>query len=248
MAIMGVGVVKSKYSLPNDIEEFFVKRQNDISLEDVSGSIDKVSTKLSLKTVYFVHNKDTNVIEHIFIELLNCKNSKIMLLTVPNSTKVTLSIELYNTMKDTYVSAPQIMKLSMLTHYFTMEDAFSYGVKILEDAFRVHIDNYVTMDLESFEQVFTKEKDDIIYLKEEWMNWANMIVTQKDTMAKMKSFYDIMTNMDYSMDDRLPYLETYEKLTEEDFIFKQIEGEQKNDSFVPDVEIISRNILEFCQL
>lgn len=244
LAVFGYQLTTNKYQLPKEITDFILETQSEIPVGETIIEEVPSDVKLNTKTLYYVFDDGNQEIAYMLIELLNSKNNKMMFLTVPTATKVTVSNTLYQTMKDTYVSIPQIMKLSKLYQYFDNEVAYTYGVDIIEEAFGIHIDYHAIISLEEYEKIFISKSDGVQMLNDKWLKWADGAVTQKGTKGKISEFHEKLQT-DFSLENRYAYLETYEKLTASDFIFEIISGEKKNEAYVPNVEEIKRKILEF---
>lgn len=247
LAITGYLMVNKKYQLPESIGNFLVSKKGEIGKELIETKPEETSLKLNTKTLYFIINEEKSQIDYMMVELLNCKTNQMRFLTIPTTTKITLSNSLFQTMKETYVSVPQIMKLSMLYQYFGNEDAYEYGIDIIEEAFEVHIDYYSVMNTEEYKDLFSTNKNGIEILKEKWVTLAGNIITKKNIKDLLVKFYNIQ-NTSFTLEQRLNYLETYEMISSSDISFQIIEGEQKNEAFVPDLEEIKRSILEFCKI
>lgn len=247
LAITGYQLINNHYQLPESVIDYMVIKKNEISQEPVEITPEEVSLKLNTKTLYFILNEENNQIEYMLVELLNCKTNKLKFLTIPTTTKITLSNTLFQKLKETYVSVPQMMKLSMLYQYFGNEDAYTYGMDIVEEAFGVHMDYYLVMNTENYKKLFETNKNGIEVLKEEWTSSINNIVTKKNTKETLLKINE-MQESSFSLERRFNYLETYETLSTSDLSFEIIQGEQKNESFVPELEEIKRSILEFCNI
>lgn len=244
LALSGYFTVDRKYQLPEAVIKYI---QNSKESKPVQINPEEESLKLNMKTLYYIIDDDSKQVEYILLELLNCKTKKIQYITIPTSTKITLSNTLFQTMKETYVSLPQIMKMSMLYQYFENEDAFTYGIEIFQEAFGVHIDYYTIIDAKKYNEIFETNKEGVEVLKDEWLAYLDQNVTRKNMKELMLEFYSIQkTNFD--IEQRLSYLETYESLTSSDITFDILQGEQKNEGFLPDLENIKRAILEFTNI
>lgn len=244
LALSGYFMVNKKYQLPETVFEYIQTSKVSTPAEIKP---EEVSLKLNIKTVYYIFDDENKQIEHILLELLNCKTKKIQYITIPTSTKLTLSNTLFQTMKETYVSVPQIMKLSMLYQYFENQDAFTNGIDIMQEAFGIHIDYYTIMDKQDYKEVFETSKEGIEVIKDEYLAYLDQTVTLKNMKELMSKFYSIQKT-NYDIEQRLSYLETYESLKPSDITFQMLQGEQKNEAFVPDFENIKRLILEFCNI
>lgn len=241
LALSGYFMVNRKYQLPDNVINYI--QNSKVSTPDEINP-EEVSLKLNIKTLYYVFNDENKQIEHILLELLNCETDKMQYITIPTSTKLTLSNTLFQTMKETYVSVPQIMKLSMLYQYFENQDAFTYGMDIMQEAFGVHIDYYTIIDVKDYNELFETSKEGFEVIKDEYLAYLDQTVTLKNMKEQMLKFYSIQKT-NYEIEKRLSYLETYESLKASDITFEMLQGVQKNEAFIPDFENIKRLILEF---
>lgn len=244
LGIVAYKVSTYKLQLPENVTGYIMDKQDVIEDVNTNETIIKSETKLSTKTLYFVIDEDKEI-NHIIIELLNCNSGKMLFLTVPTTTKITMSNSLFQTVKDKYVSAPQIIKLTMLYQYFNNKDAYVYGTKIMEETFGVHFDYYTVMKLDDYKKIFTVKKDGLQKLNQESETWINQLITKKNTNYKIKEFYDRIETT-FTLEEKLKYLETYEKLEVSDISYQIIDGEQKSEAFLPNEEEIKTKILEFC--
>lgn len=242
LALSGYYMVNMRYQLPETVIKY-IQNSSVNSKTDEMNHEDE-SLKLNIKTLYYVYNEENNQIEAILLELLNCITSKMVFLTIPTSTKVTVSNGLYQTMKETYVSVPQIMKLAMLYHYFGNEDAYTYGMNIMEEAFDIDIDYYSVINIKDYDEIFETNSNGVEVIREKYISSLDNIVTKKRMKNLMLEFNDIQKTND-SMERRMKYLETYESLGKSDISFEILPGEQKNEAYVPDVEKFKRDILNF---
>lgn len=237
-------MVNRKYQLPETVIKYIQDSKE--SVPDQISSED-VNLKLNVKTLYYIFDDENKQIEHILLELLNCKTNKMQYITIPTSTKLTMSNSLFQAMKETYVSVPQIMKLSMLYQYFESQDAFTYGMDIMQEAFGIHIDYYTLINMKDYKELFETNKEGIEVVKKEYLAYLDQPVTLKNMKEQIVKFYSIQKT-NYTMEQRMGYLETYESLKPSDVTFEMLQGEQKNEAFIPDFENIKRLILEFCNI
>lgn len=244
LAAGGYQIITNRYHLPEEVTQFLddYKGEKEEALPETI--IEDSALKQSIRTLYFIKNPETDAITEILLVMLNGSTQKLKVLTFPPSMKVTVSNTLYQKMKETNVSIPQILKLSMLYQYFNKDEAYEYGMEILKESFEISIDAYAVINEEQYYEYFTEDTDRVQVLKEEYLDISELPVTEKKTKERLSEFYSKL-QANFSLERWMPYLETYEKITTGDISFSMIPGEEKNDSFVPEIDNTKMMIIEF---
>lgn len=196
-----------------------------------------------VKTIHFITQKENEKIEDIVIEILNARSGKLLYLTIPMDLRVTLSGQVYEKLNAEAVMVPQMFKLSMLSVYFTGEKQMEAARLILEDALGMSMDHYSVLSQEYFDEVFEKMSDGAYAYREEYIEKGlGFMFDEKEALLKAYEEYDT----DFSYKKRMHYMETYQALGREDYLFEKAAGSQTNDAFILDEKENKTKILTFC--
>ena len=228
------------------------KEQIDQYLKEINGSQkaealqqNTASVKTVVKTIHFITENETGNIGDILIEIINSRSGKLLYLTVPMDLKVALSTPVYDRLNTSAVMVPQMFKLSMLSAYFTGEKQVEAARLILEDTLGVQMDYYSVVSREVFEQRFEKAADGTYHCMEVKAGGLQNISQLFENKEAIREIY-LNYETDFSYQERMIYLETYQALKKEDYVFEKVSGKQMNDAFILDEKENKAKILMFC--
>ncbi|MBE5960596.1 MAG: hypothetical protein E7256_04310 [Lachnospiraceae bacterium] len=240
---VGYSAVVKKYGISEEekeqIDGYWKEWSDKQKQQALAGNASSVSTLV--KTIHFVTEEETGKIEDVLIEILNARSGKLLYLTIPMDLKVTLSGNVYDKLNAEVVMVPQMFKLSMLSAYFKGQKQREAARLILEDALGLKMDYYSVLPYETFHRMFEKKADGTYVCPEEYIKEGfGWMVKEKRKEAYLA--YDT----DFAYRDRMIYLETYQALKKEDFLFEKVSGMQTNEAFILDEKENKAKILMFC--
>lgn len=168
------------------------------------------------KNLIYVWDEDKKRISYCLLEVFDSKNQELNFLTLPVAGQITLSGELFQKLYRISPEVPQMMRISRLHDYFKTDDqAYGYGMTILEDYFEISISYYTVVPKSDFLKRFTtgkvksgKGKVDGMVLREEYLSEMSAY-TDKDSMKKYLAEIHKQTKSNLESRDRQSYAEAY---------------------------------------
>lgn len=168
------------------------------------------------KHLIYVWDEDKKRISYCVLEIFDSNNKKLNYITIPVAGQITLSGELYQKLYRISAEVPQMIRIAKLHDYFqTDEQAYGYGMTILEDYFDIEISYYTVVSKEEFAKRFTsakvksgKGKVDGMVLREDYLSTMSAY-SDPDSLEKyLKDVYK-QTKSNLDSKDRLSYAEAY---------------------------------------
>lgn len=192
------------------------------------------------KNLIYVWDEKKEKINSCVLEVFDTNQQTMSYITLPGNGQVTLSAELFQKMYQSKLEVPQVVTISKLRSYFESdEDAFEYGVAILEDAFDIDISYYTAVPSLVFNDVFEtkkistggnkKEKGNV--LKDGFLSEMSQY-TEKDSLEEqIKNFSDkVKSNLREK--DKLSYVEDYLQLKQESIAYYCIPGKKEGNNYI----------------
>lgn len=237
----------NKYGVPKDI----LSKVNELMFELKSrGSERQIRTETYKETyldIIMTKTDENEKTEYFVLEAVNAASGKIMLITIPGSTKITMSNLLYVELQGETPAIPQIIQLeNVVKHAGTVKGPL-YVKKILEDFLGMEIDYYTVLPHEAFFELLTY-KDDTITVSDDIVTLLELPVTKRRTMEIFKKIYDFEgfeSNMTYEV--KCKYLEFYEGLELSDIIIYVADGKNMNEAFIMDGVKVNQVIYKHLQ-
>lgn len=158
--LLGVGI--TSYA----ITRYYYSKNSNALISDKE-TIDKIIGEAQLddiaKNLIYVWDGEKEKVSACVLEIFDTQNNTLKYVTIPSTTEITISTELYQKLSSVESEAPQILKLSKLRSYFDEEKAYDYGVLLLEDYFDIDISYYTAMGKSEFQQKFKGVKKKISF-------------------------------------------------------------------------------------
>lgn len=160
LIIIGVGLASYKISymiLSNDKAGVTT---DDNSIEDI---IEEATTDEISQNLIYVSD-DKNRITHLLLEICNTKTNNMDYVTIPVKTDYTIPSVMYRKLCQVNQEIPQVIRLAKLKQYFDEEnDAYGYGVLILEKMLGTDISYFTAIDEETYENHYDEQKVTVVY-------------------------------------------------------------------------------------
>ena len=121
-------------------------------------TVDEIS-----KNLIFVSD-DKNRITHLLLEICNTKTCNMDYITIPVKTDYTIPSTMYRKLCQINPEIPQVIRVSSMKSYFSEdEEAYGYGLLIIEKMLGTDISYYTAIDEEVYENHYREEKVKIAY-------------------------------------------------------------------------------------
>lgn len=200
---------------------------------------------ISKNLIYSV-DKDSGKIKGLVLEIFNTNTGNMDYITIPVSTEITISNELYQKLAKAGCEAPQIIKISAIHKYFSETAMYEYGELILNDLLGIDIGYYTVMEPEEFQKIFEKteykeavriEEAAQIQTVEQWIlkdTWVNELkAVEKDEKAVKDYIEAVGGNWEsnLSVRSRKKYAADYLKWNIDNTYFHTIPGIKEEKSY-----------------
>lgn len=193
-------------------------------------SVDDIS-----KNLIYCYDKEDNRISRILLEIFNCDERQLAYITIPISTKLTMSDTLYRKLKVIRPEIPQIIRLSAITKYLSEDTVFDYGVLMVEDLLGTKLSYYTVIPEDLFTEMFEEQEQPIptqVFTKA-YTEKIGKLNTEEEINAYLEEIYPrISSNL--SLQDKLNYVESYLRTPIDRVIFMRLAGEELNSGFEMD--------------
>lgn len=115
------------------------------------------------KNLIYSMDEESGKVKSMVLEIFNTKTGNMDYITLPTSTEITISNELYQKLLQGGCEAPQIMKLSRIHKYFSEDTLYEYGELVVNDLLGIDISYYTVLEHGKFKQIFkyTKQKETV---------------------------------------------------------------------------------------
>ena len=150
-----------------------------------------------LVTAVYLMEKDSRVIEEVYIEVFPVESNRIYYMKVPGDTRFTLSEGLYESLRTYASELPQQIIVSDMAEWFTDNYAMTACNRMLSELLGASVTHYVG----------TNEKS--------WESWLQSLKEEKNPQSFSDSFTDWMTASkgDLTTVERWVYFESYLQIT-----------------------------------
>lgn len=235
----------------------FPKEEADFK-EDSVATPEPVSTATAdelSKNLIFCYDEDRKEICNIVLEVFSGKKYELTYMTIPVTTRITMSDTLYQRMVLVDPNIPQIMKFSALTEYLDQDTLFDNGVLLMEDLLDSDISYYTVIPKKIYDTIFAEEMIErseaqetseepiptelqrrtvpVEIFNEEYMEFLKTLKTEEELSRYIEEIYpSIQSNL--SLTDKMSYLDSYSKTPLKNIAFEQIPGDDYNSGFVID--------------
>lgn len=161
-----VGFVSYKisyYFLSKDAVQQQKKAEQD-TLEEIKqeAQVDEIS-----KNLIYVCDEN-NKITHMMVEICNTKTYNMDYITIPTKNDYTIPTTMYRKLCTINDEIPQIIRLNKMKQYFENEDdAYGYGLLIVQKMIGTELSYYTVLDTETYESFCQEVKVKVSYKKTE---------------------------------------------------------------------------------
>lgn len=199
------------------------------------------------KNLIYVWDEDKKRISYCLLEIFDSKNQELSYLTIPVAGQITLSGELFQKLYRISSEVPQMMRIAKLHDYFKTDDqAYGYGMMILENYFDIEISYYTVVSKEEFLKRFTtakvksgKGKVDGMVLQEDYLS-SMSAYDDADSLEKyLKDAYK-QTKSNLDAKDRLSYAEAYAGVNREKIQYYALPTAMEGQNRIFDLEIAEK--------
>lgn len=199
------------------------------------------------KNLIYVWDEDKKRICYCVLEVFDSKNQDLSYLTIPVAGQITLSGELFQKLYHISSEVPQMMRIAKLHDYFKTDDqAYGYGMTILENYFDIDISYYTVVSKEEFKKRFTtakvksgKGKVDGVVLKDDYLS-SMSAYNDSDSLEKyLKDAYK-QTKSNLDAKDRLSYAEAYAGVNREKIRYYALPTAMEGQNRVFDLELAEK--------
>lgn len=203
------------------------------------------------KNLIYVWNEEKQKISSCVLEVFDSESHDLYFIMIPVNGKLTLSTEIYQKLSRISEEVPQMIQVSDLTKYFKTEDeAYGYGVIMLENCLDIEISYYTVVSKSDFDACFEtkkvksgKGKVDGKVLRDSYLSEMS---SQQD-MEKYLKEMDKKTKSNLSTKDRLSYAEAYTAVQQEEIAYYALPTIREGKSYIFDIEKCG-NIFQKCNL
>lgn len=192
------------------------------------------------KNLIYVWNEEKQKISSCVLEVFDSESHDLRFITIPVNGKLTLSTEIYQKLSRISEEVPQMIQISDLTKYFKTEDeAYGYGVIMLENCFDIEISYYTVVSKADFDTCFENKKVksgrgkvDGKVLRDSYLSEMS---SQQD-MEKYLKEMDKKTKSNLSTKDRLSYAEAYTAVQQDKIVYYALPMIREGKSYHFDLE------------
>lgn len=219
-----------------------VNKQSTASRDDVA------------KNLILVWNEEKQKISSCVLEIFDSESHALYFVTIPVNGQLTLSTEQYQKLSQISEEVPQVIRVSDFVKYFqTEEEAYGYGVLMLEECFGIDISYYTVVAKADFAACFGSQKvksgrgkvDGKVlrdsYLKE----MASR--RDKDSIEEYLKEADKKIKSNLSTKDRLSYAKAYAGVEQNQIVYYALPTIKEGNSYTFDMEKCS-TIFQKCNI
>ncbi len=194
-------------------------------------------------SIVFVTNSETGKIEHILIEILRCASNKLDYIRIDPEVSYTMSAKLYSSLTPDNTELPQTVTFSELYRYYHNDKAYEAGRQIVNEMINFNAPYYTAVTDVTFEEfiIIDTAKSPASEAGGEAEPSKMRFVMSADEIKSSRygsegsikgaletALEDAKTN--WSIGDRLRYLDVYDALTEESVAYTDAPVKVKNES------------------
>lgn len=216
--------------------------------------------EISKNLIYSI-DEESGKVKSMVLEIFNTKTGNMDYITLPTSTEITISNELYQKLVKGGCEAPQIIRLSRMNKYFSEDTLYEYGELILNDLLGIDISYYTVLEHGSFRRMFEKserketvqtEETAVIQTMPVWMlseKYKSQLEEAKQDEKTMKDYIetsceDVVSNL--PVRSRKKYAEDYLKWETEKthyHVLPCVAGENKYQVMPEEAKALTAQIL-----
>ncbi len=201
-------------------------------------SVDTLPGKAVFNEIIFSTDFETKAVTNIMVSVLNCMERKLDFVRISPQISYTMTENLYSKLIPDNPKLPQTVLLSELYDYYESDRAYSAGARIVSEMLGCTIDCYTAADKEIFDKhIFFREEESGIN--------ASCMITGDDaknafwgTEGSAEGYigYAVKNTLtDFSLENRMVYLDIYNDLGQEDITFWDAPVKKNNETYELDV-------------
>ncbi len=202
-------------------------------------NINKSVDTIPVSAIYAV-NRDNSAIEHIVLEVMNCETRRLTYISIPCSSRLTISDDLYRELTAQVPQFPQIVTLAEGCHYYDDISGIAAIDRIISEITGIKLSSSLALPTDIFESVFLAQES-----KEGLTTGFALPFIEELAGSRGGSVYDMLTELsteaystNISLQDKLLYLETYDSIFPGDVAFITAPGNLGVSSFEIDSEAL----------
>lgn len=164
LILVGFGSYKISYYYLSKEAAQQQKEDEQDTLEEIKqeAQVDEISKNL----IYVCDEK--NKITHMIVEICNTNTYNMDYITIPTKNDYTIPTTMYRKLCTINDEIPQIIRLSKMKQYFENEDdAYGYGLLIVQKMLGTELSYYTVLDTETYESLCQEVKVKVSYKKTE---------------------------------------------------------------------------------
>lgn len=202
------------------------------------------------KNLMFSYNKQTNEIEAVVLEILNCNKKEITYLTLPVRMQITMAPAIYQKMVLSNPEMPQIMKLSAMPDYIDFKKSAQDGVRIIEGILDSKINYYTVIPSDIYKDMFlektVKQNDNNDSVMKYVFKWnyqksLNNLKTEDDLKNYInKNYSKALSNLE--LKDKLSLVQYYHEIKSDNLHFEVIKGTNTNNGYMTESTVIQQQL------
>lgn len=186
--------------------------------------------------VIYEYDSENKKILNIVIEVLNPATNRLSFFAMPGESRYFMSQSVYRELSLELVTLPQMITFSELYTYYGKKEAFAAGAKVVGDMCGVTDVYYTVMDSDKFCEIFSIEEN-YYGMK------LSLALTNEDVrsggVGSVKEYMErelrlLKTN--WSLEERLVYLELYDGLSESDVLCFEVPGVRGSSGYEVDAD------------
>lgn len=195
------------------------------------------------KNLIFACNEEKQKISSCVLEVFDSQSHDLHFITIPVNGWLTLSTETYQKLSQISEEVPQMIRVSDLMKYFeTEEEAYAYGVVMLEDCFDIEISYYTAVSKSDFNACFGKRKVKSGRGKVDGKVLRDSYLSEMSSRQDPDSLEEYLKELDQKMKsnlsikDRLSYAEAYAEVKQDEIVYYALPLVKEGNSYDFDLE------------
>ncbi len=248
--LFGFPFLKKKYGVPEDVLERIKQasieikqKQNEQLTVGSAANIPDHVIKLWMK------RGEEGRLEKFILEIFQIKDQRLLLLTIPETTRVTMSNELYQQMQAEESFLPQMLTLQTISDHFSPGKAEKFAASLIEEFLDIHLDSYAAVTASWIDSFLTPIQDgaeEFYQLSDSMKDKMKEPVTIRKTKQQIEQMYaDLGCFFSQEIESVIPYLEAYEALKPTDVSAQLLPGEHTNSAYLPEIIKAKQKIYEY---
>lgn len=248
--IFGFQFLKGRFGIPEDVLEQARQVTMEIKQKQNSQLQMEYAAKIPGSVIKLWMNYGENGrLEAFVLEVFQIQEQRVLLLTIPGTTRVTMSNELYQEMQAEEPFLPQLLTYQSISDYFPAGKAERFAARLTEELLDLRLDSYAAVTQEWMDWFLTPEKtgtEEVYQLSEFMQERILEPITVRRIKEQIEQLYaDPDCLFSKGIETVMPYLEAYEALGIADITSELLPGEHTNAAYLPAVIEAKQRIYEY---